>query len=351
MNDNNTFALPDVTAGGAKMNVPIYSAIADASKELGNGHFNFGDATSVLNAGMDILTTVLDPLGAIIGAALDCLKSLILEHVKPLNEALNMLAGDPDGIYSSSQRWIDWGNIVVNLGNNYVDMIANVDSWKCPQANLYRSTARGVRDFFQMLAKSLGSVAGFTQMVGAVVAIVREILWILLKEVLTEVIKNALLTLAASIPTLGTAIAAFTAWFTAKMAIVFSKFSKKLSELVRKVSDLLRKLGKSGRAMDGAGDTLSSVTDKLADQLAKLGKRLENIGYKGLDDVGGQRPKFPGMVSPEAGARLPLDNANSHVDDVNRYVQIGNTTVTNAEHGEASAEQARNQVGDVKQMP
>ncbi|WLS44520.1 hypothetical protein Q3V37_24510 [Micromonospora profundi] len=50
---------------------------------------------------MDALATVLDPLGSLVSWGVGWL----LEHVKPLSDALDWLAGDPDQIHAYASTW------------------------------------------------------------------------------------------------------------------------------------------------------------------------------------------------------------------------------------------------------
>jgi len=54
-----------------------------------------------VGAGVDTLAVVSDPLGALMQYGL----SWLMEHIRPLSEALDWLAGDPAQIAAHSQTW------------------------------------------------------------------------------------------------------------------------------------------------------------------------------------------------------------------------------------------------------
>jgi hypothetical protein len=54
-----------------------------------------------LGASLDVLGTVIDPLGSLVAWGV----SWLLEHVKPLREALDWLAGNPDEIAAHAATW------------------------------------------------------------------------------------------------------------------------------------------------------------------------------------------------------------------------------------------------------
>jgi hypothetical protein len=55
----------------------------------------------VVGAGLDGLALVSDPVGALLQYGI----SWLIEHVKPLSEALDWLAGDPGQIAAHAQTW------------------------------------------------------------------------------------------------------------------------------------------------------------------------------------------------------------------------------------------------------
>ncbi|MEV4389768.1 WXG100 family type VII secretion target, partial [Micromonospora sp. NPDC049580] len=55
----------------------------------------------VVSAGLDALAFVSDPVGALLQYGI----AWLIEHVKPLSEALDWLAGDPAQITAHAQTW------------------------------------------------------------------------------------------------------------------------------------------------------------------------------------------------------------------------------------------------------
>jgi hypothetical protein len=55
----------------------------------------------VVSAGLDTLAFVPDPVGALLQSGV----AWLIEHVKPLSQALDGLAGDPAQIRAYAQTW------------------------------------------------------------------------------------------------------------------------------------------------------------------------------------------------------------------------------------------------------
>src|SRR3954469_4012270 len=72
-------------------------------------------------ASMDALQLVTDPLGALVSWGV----AWLMEHVKPLSDALDWLAGDPDQISAYAQTW---ANVSKHITGVAQDLAAAADS-------------------------------------------------------------------------------------------------------------------------------------------------------------------------------------------------------------------------------
>ncbi|GLY70464.1 WXG100 family type VII secretion target [Amycolatopsis taiwanensis] len=94
---------------------------------------------SAIGAGMDLLTMAMNPIGTLISYGLNWL----IEHVKPLKDALDHLAGDADQIAAYSQTWKNVAQAVQGAGK---DLAATVEkdtaNWTGPAADTYRANLK-----------------------------------------------------------------------------------------------------------------------------------------------------------------------------------------------------------------
>src|SRR5919202_5592076 len=93
--------------------------IAESAQDLAHGISN-GDwveaGLGAVGVGLEVLSMVIDPIGTLAAYGV----SWLIEHVRPLKEALDWFAGDPPVIRSFSQTWenvaTEVGTIAQDLG-------------------------------------------------------------------------------------------------------------------------------------------------------------------------------------------------------------------------------------------
>ncbi|UQU64319.1 hypothetical protein COUCH_36080 [Couchioplanes caeruleus] len=129
------------------------------------------DATlGAVSAGLDALAFVSDPIGSLLQYGV----AWIIEHVKPLSQALDWLAGDPGQIAAHAQTWR-------NIGGALRDRAADLDravrwditEWTGRAAEAYRTWTGQQRDAVGALATAADTMAAITEGAGMLVAGVR----------------------------------------------------------------------------------------------------------------------------------------------------------------------------------
>lgn len=107
-----------------------------------------------------------------------------------------------------------------------------------------------------------------------------------------EVIRNAIIALASSYVSLGSSIAAFSAWAVGRGAVVLGKITQQIAKLMRvitriagrlknlfaKLGDVLAQLARFGKGGGRAVDAPSVPRTPKADAVSDAGKRLEDWG-------------------------------------------------------------------------
>ncbi|MFX4273702.1 hypothetical protein ACQBAR_03780 [Propionibacteriaceae bacterium Y1685] len=293
--------------GDTEIKIPIYADFVGAVDSLSDGKLGFGDITSIADLGLGMLSTALDPLGAILGAAVDYLMNLIVDNIKPLGDAVDMLLGDPDGIAKVATAWSDAGREIANNANSHVASVSDTPSWSGPAAEAYKGVVKATHGVYQAASGAAASVSGWVGVAGAIVGTFREFMWGMLKDFITEVLKAAILALASAIPSFGASVAAFGTWFGARMGMMAGKFSKTLSKLMTKMGNMARKLGLSGRKFDVAAE-------KLRQAASRLGRGASGrFGRSGVDAT----PRLPGDSTK------PFKDAFPGYDDFNKNYKRG----------------------------
>jgi uncharacterized protein YukE len=132
---------------------------------------NWIDTTlGAVSAGLDALAFISDPIGGLLQYGV----AWIIEHVKPLSEALDWLAGDPGQIAAHAQTW---RNIAGALHDRAADLDRAVrwdtTEWAGSAADAYRTWSGQQRDAVGALATAAETMAAITEGAGMLVSGVR----------------------------------------------------------------------------------------------------------------------------------------------------------------------------------
>jgi uncharacterized protein YukE len=292
---NPTLANPSL--GGTELKLPVYSDMVGAAQALGDGKLRFGDATSVIDLGMGVLNTALDPLGALVGSAAGFLVDWLVANIEFIKRPVDWLLGAPDQISAVSRKWRQTGTSIAEQGNAFVGSLGALSTWEGPASEAYQGVVRHCHAVYQQANEAAHGVAGWVNLAGALVKAFREFMLGLLKDFITEVVKAALVAAASAVPSLGASIGAFTAWFSARMAMMAGKFSKTLSKLMTKMGDLVQKLGGSGRSFHVAAEKLRQAASRFG--------RSATRGFGNSGVPGGPSPRLPGDTTREFNHNLP----------------------------------------------
>ncbi|WP_435156043.1 DUF6531 domain-containing protein [Amycolatopsis sacchari] len=230
--------------------------IAESAVDLANGvkdgswvEFGMG----ALGVGMEALSMVVDPIGTLAqyGA------SWLIEHVQPLKEALDWLAGDPPVIQSFADTWAnvagEVGGVAGDLSNETVNGTAG---WTGEGGDAYRAHVAEQSDAIAGAATLADGISTGVMVMGQVVAMVRETV----RDLVAELVGKLISWVLEEACTLGFAT-----------PLVAAQATTAITNAISKVSDLIRKLVK----------TIGNVTPKIRRIVDKLGEIIEKLSKLG----------------------------------------------------------------------
>src|SRR5690349_5586891 len=120
--------------------------------------------------GLDALAFVTDPLGQLVAWGVGWL----IEHLKPLSDALDALAGDPDQIAAYAQTWKNVARTVDGARSALHDgLTRQITEWVGTASTAYRHLAGEHDAALAALAKANNALAEITAGAGLLVATVR----------------------------------------------------------------------------------------------------------------------------------------------------------------------------------
>lgn len=248
---------------------------------------------------LEALAFCVDPLGAAASWGV----AWLIEHVKPLSDALDWLAGDPDQITAYAQTW---HNVSRHVGGQVTALSEAVRTelagWTGPASDAYRRYA-------ERHLRSLTDLADSTQLIGAVVegagllvALVRELVRDLIADFVSVLAVRLWEWLAEAGLTLGIA----TPWVAAQVSSLVAKWVAKVAELLtalaRSVNRLRPILSKLGELLDTLRSTMKSLR-RTPDGAADPDMPAAGPGPRGYTDTaggggGGQSPEWAWSGGP-----------------------------------------------------
>jgi RHS repeat-associated protein len=270
--------------------------IAEAAQGLAQG-VSDGDwveaGLSAAGVGLEVLSMAIDPLGTLASYGV----SWLIEHVRPLKEALDWFAGDPPVIQSFADTW---GNVAAEVNSVAADFLqesrTGTSGWTGTAADAYRGHTAEAADALSGAAVLADGISAGVMVMGQVVAFVREFIRDLVGELVGKLISWALEVAA----TLGLAT-----------PVVVAQATSAIAKVVNKVADVVRKLVKTIR---NVSPRLRKVIDKLGEIMATLTKLMRKAsGGTSPSAVksGGKHVEAPPKVH---GADHTPPHTNSHVD-------------------------------------
>ncbi|AGL18681.1 hypothetical protein [Actinoplanes sp. N902-109] len=221
---------------------------------------------------LDVLGVVIDPLGSLVAWGV----SWLMEHVKPLKDALDWLAGNPDEVAAHAMTWQNVSAFTRDTGQNYADALrSQISEWQGASAEAYRSHGAEHVAVIDAISSAAGALSYAVEGAGLLVGLVRGIV--------RDLIAQFVATLAARLPQ-WLAEEGITLGFATP--VVVGQVSALVATWVNKIQKFVRALLNSLRMLRGKIDELTALMSRLKALLQKLGRSR----------AGARTPSRPGVV-------------------------------------------------------
>ena len=224
-------------------------------------------------AGLDALAFVSDPVSSLLQYGI----SWLIEHVRPLTEALEWLAGDPAAIAGHAQTWRNIAMTVRAEGLALADAVqADIVDWHGPAAEAYRTWSREQQGALAALATAGDTMALITESAGFLIAgvrtLVRDAIAIAVSRIIVyavELIASGLLATPLVIEQVTTTVAACA-----------GRIARWLKPLIASLRNLIPVAGRLGQRID------------------ELEAILEQLSKGPGEAVGGSPRRYPAIADP-----------------------------------------------------
>ncbi|MFF5291156.1 WXG100 family type VII secretion target [Paractinoplanes globisporus] len=204
------------------------------------------------SAGLDVLAFVTDPIGSLLQYGI----AWMIEHVRPLSEALDWLAGNPDEITAQSQTW---RNIGAAMRDNCDDLIRAVrwdtTEWEGEAGDAYRAWSTNQQNTIKALAQAADAMAVMTEAAATLIAGVRQMVRDAIAVLVSRLVDYALEELFS----LGTAT-----------GLVLNQVTTLCAAWSDRISHWLRDLLSSLRNLSALGDRLKEALESIKNLLRRL---------------------------------------------------------------------------------
>lgn len=214
-----------------------------------------GASLGGLATAVDVAAYIIDPIGELLASA----ASFLMEHVHPLPEMLDSLAGNPGEVQAFAETWFNVAGRLESVAEQYTAaQTSTSESWQGATATQYQC-------FADTFAEQLVAVAGICRGTGdalstasGIVAAVRTIVRDLIADLVAKLIKWA----AEIACTVGVgaswvipqACSAVTKWVTR-----VSEWLKDLTTATEKLATLTSTVGSSVRSTNRAAGEVAGL--------------------------------------------------------------------------------------------
>nr|WP_240942296.1 hypothetical protein [Planosporangium thailandense] len=280
---------------------------------------------------MDALGFVVDPLGSVVSWGV----AWLMEHVKPLSDALDRFAGDPDQITAYAQTWRNVAGVASSAAAELSDAMArDLAQWSGAAADAYRQHAGSHVGAITATAEAAGTIAVITEAAGLVVALVRNLVRDLIAEFVSVLSVRLWEWLAEEACTLGIATPAV----VAQVSTLVAKWTAKIAELIKGLASSVRRLAHEAGSLDKLIDLVRGKLTKSGKAVDEAAQRMR-MGDRAAADIPGTpdgptlagRPAMPGDPMPA----VPDDSATV-VQGHTRSVDFNNVSVLYSRSGALS---------------
>ncbi|MEV0005374.1 WXG100 family type VII secretion target [Micromonospora sp. NPDC050980] len=233
----------------------------------------------VVSAGLDALAIVSDPVSALLQYGI----AWLIEHVKPLSEALDWLAGDPAEITAHSQTW---RNVAASLREDAADLAHAVRTeaagWIGAAGAGYRTWAHEQQQAITGLAQGAEAMAAITEGAAGLVAAVR----LLVRDAVAACVSRLIVYAAELVASAGLA----TPLVVEQVTTTVASWGARIARLLRGLMASLRRLMPEVRR-------LGELIEKLKQALSRLTNPSPGSPHSPLEGVHGGHTSRPTNLS------------------------------------------------------
>lgn len=291
--------------------------IAESATDLYNG-IESGSWSEIalggVGTGLEALSLAMDPLGTLAQYAV----SWLIEHVKPLSDALEWLTGDADQIAAYAQTWRNVAKSVGEVAKDFLDEISGVtEGWTGQAAEAYKAAASKQAEQIRAASTASDTIGMVVEIVGVLVGIVRELVRDLIAECVSALVVRIPQWIAeiggsfgiATPHVVGSAVALISKWANRikDFVVKLNRSLEKLQPLMGKLDEIWAAIKKGLAGKGGSPDTPASTTPSSADTTPSGTDTPAGTNSSGTDT--------PASTNPSSADTTPTDTPSTSKPD------------------------------------
>jgi hypothetical protein len=222
-------------SGGGEASAWSGVAIAEDVEQIVRGVHDgswVDGALGTVGAGLDALALISDPVGGLLQYGV----AWLIDHVKPLSEALDWLAGDPGQIAAQAQTWRNVAGRLTDQGEELIRAVRwDVSEWEGAAGEAYRSHAGRRAETLRILSRASDGMAAMTEGAGLLIGTVR----LMVRDAIATLVSRLAVYAAEIAGSLGVA----TPLVIEQVSTLCASWAARIGRWLRQLLDSLRRLG------------------------------------------------------------------------------------------------------------
>ncbi|MEV6306457.1 hypothetical protein AB0M02_44105 [Actinoplanes sp. NPDC051861] len=209
-------------------------------------------------ASLDVLAVAVDPLGSLFAWGVGWL----MEHVRPLKDALDWLAGMPDEIAAQAGTWRNVSAAAAEAHQRYATAIrTDTAEWHGASGDAYRAHAGEQLAALDGIATVTSAISYAVEGAGLLVGMVREIV----RDLIAQFVATLAVRLPQWLATEGITLGLATPVVAGQVAALVAQWADRIQHFIRALLNSLRSL-------DGKLSDLTAVLSRLEQLLGRLSR-------------------------------------------------------------------------------
>jgi len=260
------------------------------SSGIQNGSWVDGTLGGV-GTSLDLLSMAIDPPGTLAASGV----SWLMEHVKPLKEALDKLAGNADEVAAHAATWKNVAEYMGQAHNDYDSRVrGEVGDWVGSSGDAYRERAATHISVLEGLSTAASGISYAVQGAGLLVGMVRGIV----RDLIAQFVATLAVRLPEWLAEEGLTLGLGTPVVIGQVAALVAKWADRIQGFVRALLNSLRRL--------------QPMLKRLGEIFTELRGLLKKLGREPAPGRRGDPPSSPAVHDPPSLTLTDADRAALH---------------------------------------